>query len=174
MRLADRNVDWDSINRKNSWKCCFHFYHSEQKARKTVNRWMRKYNIRSGQLKLSHPPPSWPTPPLFSELRFWRGGGSDRVGRLRTPKSAVSRAKTVRYPKSITKMVLLGGRAGRRPKILGFLGPLKCDSLRGETLKTGPKKVPKIVLIKTPKFRFWAETIKTPLDNSENLGRSGA
>ena len=40
-------------------------------------------------------------------------------------------------------------------------------ALKGETLKTGPKKVPKIVLIKTPQIQIWAETIKTPLDNSE-------
>ena len=35
----------------------------------------------------------------------------------------------------------------------GDFGTPKMRFLKGETLKTGPKKVPKIVLIKTPKFR---------------------
>ena len=104
------------------------------------------------------PPPSWPTPPLFSELRFWRGGGSDRVGRLRTPKSAVSRAETPRYPKISAKTPLLGGKARRRRKILGFWGPPKCDSLRGKRSKRGPKSGKTLIWATPPPcFRpIWA------------------
>ena len=92
----------------------------------------------SGHIKLSPPPPSF----RASDL----GEGSARGGVVwvRTPKSAISRAKTARYPKISAKMALLGGRARRRRKILAFWGPLKCDSLRGKRSKKGPKsgKIP--------------------------------
>ena len=73
-------------------------------------------------------------------------------------------------------MVLLGGRAGRRPKILGFLGPLKCDSLRGKRSKRGPKSgkirwildPKKLKIIKPPSPKFWSK-LKIIKPTSPNL-----
>ena len=64
-------------------------------------------------------------PPSFSRLEILERGGSDRVGRLRTPKSAVSKAKTPRYPKMSDKMALLGGDSPPQAENFGVLGTPK-------------------------------------------------
>ncbi len=95
--------------------------------------------LSEGKMKIHQDNKNRPHPPPCFRSSDFGEGGSDRVGRLRTPKSAVSRAKTPRYPKITGKTSLLGGRARRRRKILGFWGPPKCDSLRGKRSKRGPK-----------------------------------
>ena len=91
-------------------------------------------------------------PPFFSGAQILERGS---VG-SGPPNQLFLRGNT-QIPPNISQTALLGGGARRRRKVLGFGGPLKCDSLRGKRSKRGPKSEKMSHPSDPPSFRpIWA------------------
>ena len=93
-------------------------------------------------------------PPLFSGAQILERGslglGSDWGGRIWTPKSALSKGKTLRYPQNISQNGSVRGESPPQAEIFGLLGTSKMRFLKGETLKKGVPNLEKSLTRATP------------------------